>query len=225
MQLVVPEILADARGLSMGIVIFGLAAGLFLWLFGWWSHRFWVVLTTTVLAGIYGLYEGTAFQAQPLAAALLLAVAAGVLALSLVRVLAFLAGGMAGLWAIQAAFPSVSQHALCFLAAGLVGLFLFRVWMMALTSLAGCLLAGYCGLTLLDRAGTMDAVEWTSHGAVLLNWLCVFLAVVGVLLQYLLDRRSRRKSDDDKGDEGDSEGWNPLKLKSLLDWQPYRRAG
>src|SRR4051794_17622857 len=101
MQLVIPEILADARNLSMGFVIGGLVTGVFLWLFGWWSHRFWVVLTTTVLAGIYGLYEGPAFRAQPIAAALMLSLAAGLLALSLVRVLAFLAGGMAGLWAMQ----------------------------------------------------------------------------------------------------------------------------
>ena len=197
-QLVIPEILADARNLSVGAVSLGLSLGVFLWMFGWWSHRFWVVLITTVLAGVVGLYESSAFQTQPLLAGILLALAAGLLALALVRVLAFFAGGLAGLWAVQMMVPNLTQALICFLLCGILGLLLFRVWMMGLTSLAGTLLVSYCGLSLLDRAGTMDAVTWTGQGTVLLNWACAFLAVLGVMMQYLLDRRSRRKPTEDK---------------------------
>ena len=74
------------KALSVGLCATGLVVGLALWLFGWWSHRFWVVLTTTVLAGVFGLYEAAMFRTHPLVAALLLAVAAGLLALALIRV-------------------------------------------------------------------------------------------------------------------------------------------
>src|ERR1700676_2161328 len=99
MQLVAPDILSDACGLSVGLIILGMVLGVALWLFGWRYHRFWIVLITTVLAGIYGLYDAAVFRAQPLMAAVLLALVGGLLALALVRLLAFLAGGMAGLLA------------------------------------------------------------------------------------------------------------------------------
>lgn len=226
MQLVAPEILAEAQKLSFGMVALLLAIGLFLWTFGWWSHRFWVVLTTTVLAGIYGLYNGPVFQAQPLLAGLLLALSAGLLALALVQVLAFAAGGLVGLWAVQLAWPSMSQPLLCFLLCGLGGLLLYRAWMMALTSFAGSLLAGYAALVLLDRAGTMDAVEWSTQATGLLNWLCGGVTAMGVLMQYWLDRRSRKKHDREEDEEAPREGWDILGARSWLDWQKsYRKAG
>src|SRR3954447_18700832 len=95
MQLVAPEILADGKGMSLAASGAGLALGGFVWLLGGWSHRFWLVLLTTLAAGVYGLSIGEAFGVQPLVAALLLAAAAGTLALALVRVAAFVAGGVA----------------------------------------------------------------------------------------------------------------------------------
>src|ERR1700730_18487326 len=80
MQLVAPDILSDACGLSVGLIIVGIILGLALWLFGWSCHRFWIVLITTVLAGIYGLYDAAVFRAQPLVAAVLLALIGGLLA-------------------------------------------------------------------------------------------------------------------------------------------------
>ena len=93
MQMVSPDLIADLCGLSLGLLLAGVVVGFVLWLFGWQSHRFWVVLLTTVAAGVYGLQEAAAFKTPPLVAALLLAVAAGILALALVRLLAFGAGG------------------------------------------------------------------------------------------------------------------------------------
>lgn len=193
MQLLVPEILADACDLSGGLLVLGLILGLVLWLFGWLTHRFWVVLMTTVLAGVYGLYEASAFRSHPLVASLLLAVTAGVLALAVVRVLAFAAGGLAGLLAFQAMAPSWNQPLVSFLACGLVGLFLFRLWMMALTSFAGTLLIAYSGLSLLNRSGSLDVVTWTDQGEVLLNWTCVLVATLGLVTQFLLDQRRQKK--------------------------------
>ena len=204
MQLVAPDILADACGLSIGLVMLGMVLGLALWLFGWHCHRFWIVLITTVLAGVYGLYEAPAFRAQPLVAAVLLALAAGLLALALVRLLAFLAGGMAGLLAIQAMAPSLDQPLICFIISGLVSLFLFRLSVMVLTSLTGTILLGYSGLCLLNHYGAMDAVAWTDQGAILLNWMCGLMALLGFGFQFLLDRRRGRRDDEDEEDEGRS---------------------
>src|SRR5947209_2084318 len=103
MQTVVPEILAEAQGLSPALFAVGLVLGLALWLFGWKWHRFWTVLAITVAAGVYGLSDAAgSLRAQPLVAGLLLAVAAGMLALSLARLMAFGAGGFAAVLAQEA---------------------------------------------------------------------------------------------------------------------------
>ncbi len=207
MQLIAPDILSDACGLSVALLIFGMVLGLALWLFGWAAHRFWIVLITTVLAGVYGLYDVAIFRAQPFIAALLLALVGGLLALALVRVLSFLAGGMVGLLAAQALFPTLDQP-ICFLLSGLISLFLFRLSMMALTSLAGTVLLGYASLSLLDHYGSMDAVTWTEQGRILLNWIIGFIAVLGFALQVLIDRRRSRGEGGDK--KKDSGSWDIL---------------
>src|SRR6266568_2508017 len=143
MQLLTPDILEPASSLTVPPLLTALLVGLALWAFGWRTHRFWVVLVLTVLAGIYGLYEAAAFQAQPVLASLLLAAAAGMLALALVRVVAFGAGGCAGVLILHELAPASSHALVVFLVAGLIGLFLFRFWMMALTSLSGTLLMAY----------------------------------------------------------------------------------
>ena len=48
MQMVSPDLIADLCGLSLGLLLAGVVIGFVLWLFGWQSHRFWVVLLTTV---------------------------------------------------------------------------------------------------------------------------------------------------------------------------------
>ncbi len=56
MQLLLPEILAEVRELSLFLIISGFLAGGVLWLAGWRRYRFWEDLTDTVGAGIFGLY-------------------------------------------------------------------------------------------------------------------------------------------------------------------------
>src|SRR5260370_17986016 len=121
MVLVSPDILADACGLSLGLMVLAVPAGLALWLLGWWCHRFWAVLLTTVLAGVWGLNSAPAWEAPPLVAAVLLALSAGVLALALVRLIAFCAGGLAGMLLLQAAYPHLQHPLLVFLISGLPG--------------------------------------------------------------------------------------------------------
>jgi hypothetical protein len=197
MQLIASDILADGCGLSITLLCIGLGAGVFLWLFGWWSHRFWVVLTTTVLAGVFGLYQAAIFRTHPLVAALLLAVAAGLLALALIRVLAFAAGGMAGVLTLQHLVPTWDQPLVSFVLCGILGLLLFRLCMMAVTSFSGAILIVYSALSLLNYTGGFNSVSWANEKANLLNWVCFALAFLGFALQFLMDRG--RKSDSDKG--------------------------
>jgi MFS family permease len=195
MQLVAPDILSDACGLSVGLVVVGIFVGLALWLFGWRCHRFWIVLITTVLAGVYGLYDAAIFRAQPLLAAVLLAFIGGLLSLALVRVLAFLAGGMVGLLAAQAIFPSFDQP-ICFLVFGLVSLFLFRLSMMVLTSLAGTILISYATLSLLNHYTTLDAVSWAGQSTLLLNGMVGFVTLLGFGFQLFFDNRRAKRNED-----------------------------
>src|SRR4051794_4559275 len=133
MEMIAPEILKDVSGLAVGLCVTGLLLGLALWLFGWRRHRFWVVVAITCGGGVYGLTEAQLLHAQPAVAGTLLALAAGVLALSLARVLAFGAGGVATLLAVQSLVPSWDQPLVSFVTGGLLGVLLFQIWVMILT--------------------------------------------------------------------------------------------
>jgi hypothetical protein len=195
MQLFSPEILTDARGLSVGVSATGLAVGFVVWLTGWWGHRFWTVLVMTVLAGVFGLLSSPAHRVQPLVGGLLLAVAAGVLALALMRMLAFASGGI-GLWLTMHAVapPPWDDPLVCFLVGGLVGLLLFRLWMMVLTSFAGALLMGYSALCLADRLGKIDALEVVGTRGELLSGACLGVAGLGLVIQFVIDRFRKRRA-------------------------------
>jgi hypothetical protein len=214
-----PDLLTDARGLSVPLCSAGLVIGAALWLLGWRSHRFWVVLITTVLGGLYGLAEGATFRAQPLVAAVLLAIAAGVLALALVRLVAFAAGGFAFLAAAQSLGPSADQALTFFLAGGLMGLLLFRLWVMALTSLGGTLLMGYSGLCLADSLAKIDAAAWATRNASALNWGCGVAALVGVALQLILNRKKA-----DSGAKGKKGKKPPRREEPAEDSPPQGRS-
>ncbi|MGE3806163.1 MAG: hypothetical protein AB7K24_15940 [Gemmataceae bacterium] len=191
MALFAPDVLAAAHGLSLGLCIAGLVVGMLLWATGWLWHRFWIVLFTTVVGGMAGLMT-TPWHGieKPLVAGLLLAIAAGVLALALVRLVVFSAGGVALCLAIRALAPAAWNEPLVwFLSGGLVGLLLFKLWTMALTSYTGSLLGGYSLILLLDKLGRVDAVELAEKRHIMLNAACLAVALLGLVLQFFLERR------------------------------------
>jgi MFS family permease len=192
MQGIAPELLQTILGLSATAATAGVVLGFLLWLFGWWGHRFWIVLFTTVAAGIYGMKSGHASGVAPIVAGLLLAISAGMMALALARVVAFMAGGLAICLVMQWLFPSWEERLLWFLGGGLAGLVLFRLWMMTLTSLAGTLMMGYFGLCLLDTLGKMNAQLWVEQRTTMLNWACAGVTLLGVLAQFLVERWRKR---------------------------------
>src|SRR4029453_7105838 len=98
MQLIAPDILAEARGLTGAMWGTIRVLGIALWLFGWRWHRFWTVAGITLAAGLLGLNAGRSHGGtQIMAVGILLAVAAGMMALELAKVFAFVAGGC-GAW-------------------------------------------------------------------------------------------------------------------------------
>jgi hypothetical protein len=194
MELLDHKILEEVRQLSPTLIGTALVLGLLLWLLGGWGHRFWLVMVITLLGGMLGLSYGADYGMQPLVAGLLLAVSAGALALALVRIFLFAAGGLAGLALVKLLAPAWDEPLACFLAGGLLGIFLYRLWVTTLASLVGTLLTAYSALCLLDRWGKLDSVAWAQANAPLLNWACAALTVVGVLVQFLLERRRRRRA-------------------------------
>ncbi len=236
MQLVAPEILEEARGLPPATLGVCLAIGLFLWLFGARTHRFWIALAFTLVAGLVGLSHGPAYGMQPLVAGLLLAIGAGTLALSLVRVLLFVAGGFTALALVHILAPAYDEPIASFVVGGLAGVLLYRMWIMTLTSLTGTLLIAYAGLCLLEQFHVAQAVAWSKEHAALLNWGCGAAAIVGLLLQFLLERgRARRAKARARAEEEREEEWalappgrQRNKQRGWLDWlhkKPVRRAG
>lgn len=198
--MIASDILGDLCGLSLGLLILLVPAGLLLWLLGWWTHRFWIVLATTVAAGIYGLNEAGVWRVQPIVVAVLLAIAAGVLALALARVITFAAGGLAAVYLIHLAFPTLQQQAVCFLVGGLVGLLLFRWFFMATTSFVGSVLLAYGILALLHYREVIDAVAWSDENSLSLSIACGSATFLGFCFQWYVDRRWRRKKHDDDDD-------------------------
>jgi hypothetical protein len=225
MRLLTPDILAEARGLSVTIPGIVFVLGLLIWLLGWRGHRFWIVLAMTVSAGMVGLSWGQGLGTRPLLAGLLLAVTAGVMALALVRMVVFAAGGVAGWLLVRMVFPAWEEPLVCLLAGGLIGILLFRVWTMALTSGIGTVLMAYSSLCLADSVGKVDAVCLAEEQATVLNLACAGVAVLGFLIQFFLDRRRGREGPR----RASRPRGGPFREEGSRSWfdgiQFYRRAG
>ncbi len=225
MYLLAPDILKDARELSPALLGLGLLVGALLWLLGAWSHRFWLVLVTTTAAGLHGLLHGPSYGLQPLVAGLLLAVATGALALSLVRVLVFAAGGVAALAVGRALSLAVDEPLLCVLIGGLVGIVFYRLWITAMASLIGTLLLAYSGASLADRFGRVDMAAWATKNALLINWGLAAFALLGVLVQYYLERRRVREKEEEAEEEEQRSRRLLPRPWWKMGWGNYRQAG
>jgi hypothetical protein len=203
MQLLSPEILIEAKGLSPSVTIFGLILGFLLWLFGWRWHRFWVAMSITIAGGLIGLHAARSSGSNLLAFGLLLAISAGVLAIELSRLLAFVAGGMT-VWLLSYyLFPNAHELWIAFLVGGLGGVLLYRLWMMLLTSFAGVLLSWHSGFCILQQYAGMNASQWATEHLVLINSLMIGITILGLLAQSLMERwdvkyQNRKKQSTEK---------------------------
>jgi MFS family permease len=201
MQLVAPDILDAAVGLSPALCVTGFLIGALLWFVGGLTHRFWVVLGSTLIAGIVGLFVGKRFDMQPLVAGLLLAVSIGALALALFRIVLFIASGSAVLWLAGAVAPSWDEPIACFLAGGLLGIAMYNMCVIALSSFGGTLLMSYSGLLLASAWGNADVVALAEKHGPLLDWGVGTVTVLGILVQFLIQRRRKARAKQAKADE------------------------
>src|SRR5262245_18411569 len=95
MHFVASDILADVARLSSGTCILGFVVGLAVWITWWRKRAFWIALVVTVGFGLDCLSMARLHGTHPLAAALLLGLAAGLLAFELGRLIAFATGDLA----------------------------------------------------------------------------------------------------------------------------------
>ena len=196
MQLIAPDILAEARGLSLGVCGTGLGLGLLLWLFGWRWHRFWTVVAVTLGGGLYGLSVGQAIGGQVLVLGLLLAVSAGLLALEIARLFAFAAGGTVVWLAAAALFPDVRELWVFFLAGGLAGVLFYRLWTMAVTSFVGTLVAGHSALVMAEGTTLFDAAAWAGRNPIPLSVAVGLFSLLGLVAQGAQERWRTEGADD-----------------------------
>lgn len=197
MRLVDPEILQAGQGLSPGGAGFLLSVGLMLWACGWRWHRFWVVFGITLAAGIIGLTAGRSSGSQVMVVGVLLAVTAGLLALELARILAFLTGGTAAWFAAQILLPGAHELWAVFLSGGLLGVVLYRFWTIVATSFLGSLMTTHAGLMLVAglKKG-FDAEAFATGQSAALNGLVITAGVVGIYVQAkLLPHEESQKSE------------------------------
>jgi hypothetical protein len=229
MVLVAPDILDEVRQLPWFVLAMGLALGLLMWVFGGRGHRFWLVLLMTVAGGVLGLTFGAAYDMQPLVAGLLLAVAAGALALALSRVMLFIVGGAACVWLARTVAPAWDEPAVCFLVGGLLGVLLYKVWVTALSSLAGTLLLAYSILGFVGLIGACDVAAWADQQTAVLNWACGAFAGLGLLAQLLLERRRRRRLQEQEKARKEAEDYArhsppPPPPRRWWEWGPKKHG-
>lgn len=211
MQLIAPDILAEAHGLTGAMSGTICVLGVALWLFGWRWHRFWVVAGITLGAGLIGLNAGRTNSGQVMAVGILLAVTAGMMALELAKVVAFVAGGIGAWLAVQWVLPQAQELWAVFLSGGLFGLLLYRLWTMMLTSLIGTLLVGHSGLLLLESMGSFDAVAWASTHIAALNGVVVGMVILGILLQAAATPDAASEKAESKGGKPKGKGNHKVK--------------
>lgn len=197
MQLIQPDIIASARGLSTGAAGFFLLVGICLWALGWRWHRFWVVFSITLVAGLLGLTAGRNTNGQVLLLGILLAVTAGLLALELARILAFITGGSAAWMATQLVLPQAQELWAAFLSGGLLGIVLYQLWTMLLTSFVGVVVSTHAGILLAEHFAKLDGIKLLQEKSAALNGIVLALTVIGLLLQ-VVTSPSQKKADSDE---------------------------
>jgi hypothetical protein len=206
MMLLNPDVLLEAKGLSAGASAFFLFVGLLLWGCGWRWHRFWVVFGVTVAAGLFGLSAGRSAGTQVLVVGVLLAVSAGMLAIEIARIVAFLGGGTAAWVAAANVVPHAQELWAVFLCGGLLGITLYKLWTMLACSFLGILIGGHAGLLLLESLQKFPAAKWAANNVSAINGCIVAAVIFGVIIQAKTGHPAEAPSGDADGEtDGDED--------------------
>jgi hypothetical protein len=159
-----------------------------------------------------------------MAIGILLAVSAGMMALELAKILAFVAGGVGAWLAVQWVLPQAQELWAVFLCGGLFGVLLYRLWTMMLTSLAGTLLTAHAGLLLLEPVLKFDAPTWAAANLSALNGLVVAFAVLGVLVQAAASKDEGEKKAEEMADEEEEPDEKPKKKPAKKRFHLFGKA-
>jgi hypothetical protein len=205
MMLLNPDVLLEAKGLSVGASAFFLLVGFLLWACGWRWHRFWVVFGITVTAGMFGLSAGRSAGTQVLVVGVLLAVSAGMLAIEIARIVAFLGGGTAAWMAAANVVPHAQELWAVFLCGGLLGITLYKLWTMLACSFLGILISGHAGLLLLEALQKFPAAKWATNNVSAINGCMVAAVIFGVIIQAKTGRPAEAKTEEIDEEEEDEE--------------------
>jgi len=228
MQLILPEVLTAAHGLSFGAGGFLALLGLLLWALGWRWHRFWIVFGMTLAAGILGMQAGHAAGGrQVLIVGVLLAVSAGMLALEAAKLLAFVTGGVAAWVGAQSIYPAAQELWAVFLCGGLLGVVLYRLWTMLTMSIIGVLLSLHAWLILIQESAKPDLAGWVEKQTPALNGAVIALTLLGVLLQTRTAERPLALAppvEDQKEEEQDEAPAKPAKVERMSSMWWKRKA-
>lgn len=221
MHLIAPDILSEANGLSIPFSVAGIILGLLLWILGWHWHRFWIVAATTVIGGLYGLSVHQSISPRMLAAGVLLAVAAGMLAVELSRFLAFTAGGLCGWLIVHRILPTFHEPLICMMCGGILGIFLYRLQLMLLFSFIGTLVFSHSVVLLFEKlSAKFNAAEWANANFLSLNIVVAVASLAGLVIQ---GRIARWRDERDK--RAAARAWSMLSNdeKQALQSMPKRR--
>lgn len=205
MMLLNPDVLLEAKGLSVGASSFFLFVGFLLWAFGWRWHRFWIVFGITVAAGMFGLTAGRTAGTQVLVVGVLLAVAAGMLAIEIARILAFLGGGTAAWLAAANVVPQAQELWAVFLCGGILGVALYKLWTMLASSFLGILLVSHSLFLLLEQLQKFPAAKWATANASAINGFIIGLTILGVITQTKTASPGQAAEEEEARDEEEPE--------------------
>ncbi len=194
MTLIAPDLLSDMLDLPfLALALVG-GVGLGLWITGWWLHRFWITVLTSLTTGLYGLRAAPQLGLeQPVVAGILLALAGGCLALSLARLALFLIYGLAAWYLVQQIVPAYAYPLICITAGGLFSVFFFRFCMITLTSALGTLLMAYSGLVIIQLMGEVKVVPLVTEQPLLVHIAMGIVCLFGVVVQQQIAKALRRR--------------------------------
>jgi hypothetical protein len=187
------EIFSEVVKLSNPTLIAIVLCGLLLWSAGYLTHKFWVVFLATAGAGVLGFDKGPDFGIQGVFAALLFGISAGILALSIIRVVVFVFGGCTGIVVGNVLMPAGDAWLACLLIGGIAALLLYPFWFTALSSLLGTLASAYGIIAILDKLNALDSSNIVDKHAGLVDVICIGFVVFGTIIQYFLTKYFRKR--------------------------------
>ena len=194
MQLLSPDVLTDVLELPVAALLVMVGFGAALALTGWRWHRFWLTISVSLISGVVGLRQASTWGIeQPILAGVLLAAAAGCLALSLARVGLFLAYGLVTWYAMKRLAPPYAIPAICICLGGLFSVLFYRFCVVLLTSILGTLLLAYGGMAYAQQQNWYPMLNWLKDQPLAAHGAYAGLCGLTLFLQLYFWRRARKK--------------------------------